>query len=104
MELNLTKDARKLLGVAYNSYIEKKKAGVPRKNAKFISAEKTRKEFFPELSLRDYKVIAHELCGAIGSTYYSSGSFELSDAVISHMEKRYIDGIKDLVKFIVSLK
>lgn len=104
MELNLTRDAKKLLGVAYNSYIKKKKAGIPRKSAKFIAAEEIRKEFFPELSLRDYKVIAHELCGAIGSTYYVSGSFELSDAVISHMENRYIDGIKDLVSFIAALK
>lgn len=100
MELVLTKDAQKLVAVAYKEYLEKRKSGVDKTNSKHFSCSEIHEKYFNDFSLRDYKETVAEMCRAFNCSMYMDGGFMLNDFAIVYMENRFKNGIKDVLSFL----
>lgn len=100
MDLELTKDAEKLVAAAYKEYLEKRKAGADKSSAKLFPCTSMMQKYFPEYSLQDYKETVAELCRAFRCSMFMDGSFLLNDAAIVYMETRFKNGLKDALSFL----
>lgn len=100
MEIVFTKDAQKLVAACYKSYLEKRKSGIDKTNAKYCDINVLQPSYFPDISRHDYKETAAELCRAMQCRMFLDGSFMLSDAAICYMENRFKDGVKDTLSFL----
>lgn len=100
MELNLTKDAQKLIAAAYKEYLEKRKSGIDKTNAKYFSAKELHKKYFNDFALQDYKETVAEMCRAFNCSMYMDGGFMLNDFAIVYMENRFKKGLTDAVSFL----
>lgn len=100
MELNLTKDAQKLVAAAYKEYLEKRKSGVDKTNAKYFTYKELYKKYFSDFTQRDYTETVAEMCRAFDCSMYRDGSFMLNDFAIVYMENRFKKGLTDAVSFL----
>lgn len=99
--MQLTRDADKLACSMYKSYLERRKTGIDKNNARHFS--------FPEIeSLKccdswidaDIKATTAELARSNLGTMYLDGGFFANDNFIIYMENRFINGLKDVTDFL----
>ena len=105
MEILLTKDSEKALCEIYAVYLERRAAGVSKSAAKDFSKEsdwpeKYRKEWADE----DFKDCLVELKRAGMVKLYLYGDFELQDAAIIYMERRFQRGISEVLDWLAKVK
>lgn len=100
MELVLTKDAQKLVAAAYKEYLEKRKSGVDKTNAKHFTCKELHERYFADFSSRDYKETVAEMCRAFHCSMYMDGGFMLNDFAIVYMENRFKNGLTDALSFL----
>ncbi len=103
--MELTNDSEKLLCLLYKSYLEKRRNGTPKSNAKrFGSSHHIHKNLCPKWIFEDVDETCRELSRANmldclwadNIAYYVS----LSDSAIVYMENRFKNGLLDVVKFL----
>lgn len=100
MELNFTKDAQKLVAAAYKEYLEKRKNGVNKANAKFFTPEELHTKYFKDFAFKDYKETVAEVCRAFKCSMHMDGGFVLNDCAIVYMENRFKNGVVDVLSFL----
>lgn len=98
MNTELTKDAQKLVALLYKSYLERRKSGMSKTNAKFFELNEI-------YSLTDdYPEDVDETIREIKSVYPLKediiGNITLSDKIISYMENRFKKGLVDILSFL----
>ena len=99
--MQLTRDADTLACSMYKAYLEKRKSGVDKTNARHFS--------FPEIKSfkcclswidPDIKATTVELARANLGTFFLDGGFSANDNFIIYMENRFINGLKEVTDFI----
>lgn len=103
MDLQMTKDAQKLMAVSYKLYLERRRDGVDKIRAKVFLPKDLKQQYFPDYSNADYRETVSEMCRVLKCTQYKDGGFVLSDRAIVYMENRFKNGLKDVVDFLGSL-
>lgn len=103
MDVELTRDAQKLVAASYKIYLEKRKNGLSKTQAKSIEVKDVKEKYFEDMSLSDYKDTVAEVTRAFGATMYLGGSWYLSDSCIVYMETRFKRGLADVVSFLGNL-
>ncbi len=100
MDVDLTREAQKMVAAAYKEYLKKRKAGVSKANAKLFSEDELYNKYFKSMLLADYDETVREMCRAFGCKMYINGGFMLSDDAIIYMENRFKNGITDTLSFL----
>lgn len=99
--MQLTKDADKLICSMYKSYLEKRKLGMSKLNARhFEPAEINSYKLCNDWSLPDIKETVAELSRAGLGTMYFNGGFMANDQFIIYMENRFKNGFLEVTDFI----
>ena len=108
-EIRLTKDSDALICALYKDYLQKRKSGIPKGEAKFLGgAEQIQSAIVPKWLLGDVEETLWELCRAglldclsADNTVYMS---VLADAGIIYMENRFKDGLSDVLDYVEKVK
>lgn len=109
MEQKLTKNAEYLICLLYKSYREKLKKGISISNAKlFGGSQYIQSNLVPQYSIDDIDEICRELsiAGFLKNFYADNSVYECSlttDAII-YMENRFVNGLADVLDYIVKIK
>ena len=103
IDIQMTKDAQKLMAASYKLYLERRSNGVDKIRAKVMSPKDLKPQNFSDFSVADYRETVSEMCRALKCTQYRNGGFVLSDGAIIYMENRFKNGLKDVVDFLSSL-
>lgn len=99
--MELTKDADKLVCSMYKSYLEKRKSGMSKINARhFEPHEMQSYKLCSDRSIQDIKATVAELKRAGLGDMYFNGGFFANDQFIIYMENRFKNGLMDVVDFI----
>lgn len=102
--VNLTKDADKLLCCIYKQYLEKRKSGCSKSQAKSFE-----KDFYTKdknISSWSYPDVCDTLLELGRAKYIRlclGADFDLEDLAIVYMENRFKDGLVEVVDFISKL-
>lgn len=107
METDLSHDADKLLCVLYKSFLEKRKNGISKSNAKvFGSSHNIHKELLPSWIFEDVDDTCRELSrnGFLNCLWGDDIAFQvsLSDTAIVYMENRFKHGLSEVAKFVAN--
>lgn len=98
--MDLTKDSEKLLCVLYKNYLEKRKSGAAKSEAKsFGSSHNIHESLCPNWLFEDVDDTCRELSRADSIAYHVN----LSDFAISYMDNRFKNGLKDVINFLANL-
>lgn len=99
--MELTKDADKLVCSMYKSYLEKRKVGINKVNARhFEPSEIKSYKLCSNWNIQDIKATVAELKRAdLGDMYYNGGFFA-NDNFIVYMENRFKNGFLEVTNFI----
>ena len=99
--IELTKDADKLACSMYKAYLEKRKNGMNKINARhFEPAEIQSYKLCSSWDLADIKATVSELKKAkLGDMYYNGGFFA-NERFIIYMENRFKNGLMEVIDFI----
>lgn len=99
--IQLTNDADKLVCHLYKSYLEKRKNGINKTNAKHFSFSEIKSlKYFSKWTDSDIKATVAEVSRAgLGKMYYDGG-FMANDQFIIYMENRFKNGFSEVVDFI----
>lgn len=97
--MELSKDADKMIGVLYKAYLEKRKNGESKAQAKIFS-ENWCKEYFPDQLEADVFDTLREIKASFNLKIYVTGGFLLSDEAIIYMENRFPEGVKSVLSFL----
>lgn len=100
MEIELTKDAQHLVAVTYKLYLERRKSGISKLNAKLFDEDELREREFRLEAPADFSETVREMCRVFGCKQYVVGTFSLSDQAIVYMENRFKNGLKDVLSFL----
>lgn len=108
-EIKLTKDSDALICALYKEYLQKRKDGIPKGDAKcFGGAEYIHRTIVPKWSLGDTEETLWELhragllvCKPADNTVYFA---ILADDGIVYMENRFKDGISEVLGHIEKIK
>jgi len=108
-EAKLTKEADALICVLYKDFLQKRKEGISRGDAKwFGSADHIQKGLVPKLSLGDIEDICRELsradflnCRFADDTVCMA---ILTDTAIIYMENRFKNGFSELLDYLEKVK
>lgn len=98
MDIELTKDAQKLVALLYKEYLNRRKSGISKADAKEFDLSEI-------YSLTDESPVdVSETIQEIKSVYPLKedivGNVTLSDSIISHMENRFKNGLVDVLSFL----
>ena len=99
--MELTKDADLLVCCAYKEYLNRRKNGIPKRQANTFHPDF--RENTPKLSgwLRDdYLYTIGELQRAGFANSYLDGTFMITDRCVIYMENRFKNGLKEVTDFI----
>lgn len=104
----LTKDAEKLISLLYDVYLEKRENGKSKACAKqFGGSNLIKEKLLINWSIADIDEICRELnrAGLLNCTYANNTVYlaSLSDEGISYLEKRFKNGLKDVIQFLASI-
>lgn len=104
-DIQLTKDSEKLICSLYKNYLEQRKNGISKANAKcFGSSHNIHENIVPEWTFEDVDETCRELNrnSFLNVSYYDDicGIVILSDNAIVYMENRFKNGIKEVSDFI----
>lgn len=108
-EIELTKDSDALICAIYKEYLQRRKSGVPKGDAKsFYGAEKIQKEIVPNWQLADVEETCWELnrkgflsCRSSNNTIYQA---VLQDEAIIYMENRFQNGLSEVLNYLEKIK
>lgn len=108
-EIKLTKDSEALICAIYKEYLQRRKSGIPKGDAKFFgSAKKIHEEIVPKWQLGDVEETCWELarknfliCKPANNTVIDSF---LGDEAIIYMENRFQNGLSDVLDYIEKIK
>ena len=99
--IELTKDADKLACSMYKSYLEKRKSGIDKSNARnFELGEIQSYKLCASWSVNDIKSTVAEISLANLGTMYYSGDLCVNDQFIIYMENRFKNGFLEVADFI----
>lgn len=106
-EIQLTKDAERLLVLMYHAYLSRCKAGKDKLSAKQMgSLSQIHKELLPDANILDVLETCRELSRAqYLRPFWASNTIirsQLSDTAIVYMENRFKNGLKDILAFLSS--
>lgn len=99
--MELTKDSDKLICSAYKNYLERRKSGESKLNAKHFKSG-----FYKEIKAlaswneQDVRDTLAELKRANFVKLYIDGGFQLNDSAIIYMENRFKNGLADVTEFL----
>ena len=102
--MEFTKDTSKVLVAIYKLYLERRKNGLSKSNAKQFALD-----FYKEVSSLskcsedDILDSLSELSRADFIKEYISGDFEIQDSLIIQMENRFKSGLSEVTKYLVDL-
>ena len=104
-EIQLTKDAERLLVLMYRTYLDRRKGGVQKLTAKQMgSAQQIHDQLSPNTDPLDVAETCRELCRAgYLNTFIASNRIirsNLTDQAITYMENRFKNGLKDILAFL----
>lgn len=97
----LTKDADKIICCIYKEYLERRKSGSPKSEAKEFEAN-----FYQDIKsianwdCNDISDTLHELQNAGFLKVYITNDFSMNDETIVYMENRFKNGLAELTDFI----
>lgn len=101
MQVQLSRDSNRFLCKVYRCYLERRKEGVPKSEARcFPQIQELQKTLFPDVALSDVAACITEISKAFDIYVFVDGSFELSDAAIIRMENRFKNGIAEITDFL----
>ena len=105
----LTRDAKKLIGLMYGEYLNARKNGKSKTAARhFGGVEILQQQLLPNETTADITETCHELSrsGFISACYLDNlpGNIDLTDKGIALMEARFAGIISDVVKFLKDLR
>ena len=108
MSVSLTKDSDKLICVMYRTYLQKRKNGISKADAKlFGSSHNIHEELLPDWLFEDVDDTCRELsrAGLIQCMWADNIAYQvfLSDGGIIYMENRFKNGLSEVMDFISSL-
>ena len=90
---DLTRDGDKLICCLYKMYLEARRNGVDKPDARqFEDGFWNQSGFLIKMSEEDAKET------------YTDGGFKLTDAAIVYMEQRFANGVKDVLDYIATIK
>jgi len=109
MSVELTRDAIKLVALLYHSYLEKRKNGIAKGDAKeFRDSAFIHESFVPTWTFDAVEETCRELdrAGFLDCMYASDAVYHavLADKGIVYMENRTGNSVKEVIKFIAALK
>ncbi len=105
----LTNDSEKLLSVIYKKYLENRKSGMSKSDAKnFGSSHIIHEQLLPKWLFDDVDDTCRELdrAGMLDCLYGDdiASNVMISDSGISYMENRFKNGLSEVVEFISKIK
>lgn len=108
MEINLTKDAEKLICAMYKSYLEKRKNGLDKVNARnFGSSHLIQTQLFPNWTFKDVDDTCRELSrvGLLDCNWADNIAYhvKISDNGIIYLENRFKNGLKEVIGFLTEI-
>ncbi len=98
MNTELTKDAQKLVALLYKSYLERRKSGMSKTNAKFFELNEIYS--LTDDSPEDVDETIREIKSVYPLKEDIIGNITLSDKIISYMENRFKKGLVDILSFL----
>lgn len=107
--VQLTKDSDYLICAIFKSYMDQRKSGTPKSNAKMLGSSKTlHEELMPEWSFEDVDETCRELhrAGLLQCTYADNVAYyvSLNDAGIIYMENRFAGKFDTIVEYMAKVK
>ncbi|MGW8114263.1 hypothetical protein ACVS9P_03610 [Caproicibacterium sp. NSD3] len=108
-EKPITKDANRMLCTLYKSYLEKRKTGTSKADAKYIGDySNVQQQYFPNLLVEDVEETLCELWHnkfifALNSDNHVR-EVTLTDDAIVYMENRFKKGLSEVIEAISALK
>lgn len=104
MDLNITKDSKKVLSVLYKTYLERIKNGVSKFNAvEFEESSIIQKQLFPDISVQDLDYCLIELYRAGLIRMDITGCSTLLPKSINYFENVNINTIEKVIDYISKL-
>lgn len=108
-EIKLTKDSEALICAIYKEYLQRRKSGTPKGDAKwFGDAEEIQKNIVPKWQLGDVEETCWELerknflvCQSANNTILET---VLGDEAIIYMENRFQNGLNDVLEYLEKIK
>lgn len=105
MEINLSRDADKLLCVLYKSFLEKRKSGLSKSDAKsFGSSHDIHEELLATWIFEDVDDTCRELSqnGFLDCFWADDIAYHvwLSDQAVVYMENRFKNGLSEVIGFL----
>lgn len=102
--MELTKDADKMICCVYKTFLQRRKDGIAKTQARrfdnnYFATEK-KLSSWPDGDISDTFL---EIARANLIQIYMGGNFELTDSGIIYMENRFKDGLTEVVDFISKL-
>lgn len=107
-EIKLTREANALICVLYKEYLQRRKTGMPKADAKlFDGSEYIQTQLMTKWSFADIEETCRELsrAGVLNCSYGDDviSMAEISDAGIIYMENRFTNGLTSLLDYIEKL-
>lgn len=102
--MELTKDADLLVCCVYKEYLNRRKSGIPKRQANTFHPDF--KETTQKLSNwhhDDYLFTVSELKRAGFARLYPDGTFAITDQCVIYMENRFKNGLKEVTDFVTKL-
>ena len=101
----LTHDGDNLICCLYKMYLEARKNGVDKLDARQFDYDFWKQSgFLLRMSAEDAADTVFELEHAGLVEMYTDGGFKLTDAAIVYMEQRFANGIKDVLDYFAAIK
>lgn len=100
MKVELTRDGERMTAAIYKSYLEKRKAGQSKSEAKCFSSDALKRDYFCDESLSDFMDTLREVTKTFSCKEFIDGSFVLSNSLIVYMENRFKNGLADVLSFL----
>lgn len=99
--MQLTKDTDKMLCLIYEEFLERRKNGLSKSNAKTFERPAALQEQFLQGIHKDdiYDALVELKRNNLIRAYYDMG-FQLNDSAIIYMENRFKNGLKEVTDFI----
>lgn len=105
MEINLTKDADKLICLIYKDYLNRRESGMSKSSAKAYAERSDWPESLTKnFSVDDIRDTLRELKSVGFIRSYLYGGFALTDPAIAYMENRFPNGISQVLEWLAKIK
>ena len=99
----LTKDADKLICLIYKEFLDRRKSGTPKRQAKDFAEPDEWPSSFSEFDEYDMADTLSELKKAGFLKLYIHGGFQLEDRGIIYMEQRFPNGLAQVVDWLCKI-